>query len=81
MARVFLFNPPAPDGRGFTREGRCTQEAGVWATQWPPVTLTTAAALLEADGHHLCVVDFPARGATIRDLQSLVRSEHPDIAL
>jgi len=81
MARVFLFNPPAPDGRGFTREGRCTQEAGVWATQWPPVTLTTAAALLEADGHHLRLVDFPARGATIRDLEAMVRSEHPDIAL
>jgi len=33
---ILLFNPPAPDGRGYTREGRCTQEAGVWGTQWPP---------------------------------------------
>jgi len=60
LARVLLFNPPHPEGKGFTREGRCTQEAGVWATQWPPVTLATAAAFLERDRHDLKVVDCPA---------------------
>jgi len=60
VARVFLLNPPHPEGKGFTREGRCTQEAGVWGTQWPPVSLATTAAALERDGHCLKVADCPA---------------------
>ncbi len=68
MAHILLFNPPAPGGGGFTREGRCTQEAGVWATQWPPLSLTTAAALLEADGHSVEVQDFPAAGLDLKAL-------------
>jgi hypothetical protein len=64
MARVILFNPPMPGGGGFTREGRCTQEAGVWATQWPPLSLTTAAALPAGDDHTVKVFDFPALGMT-----------------
>ncbi|MGD8369185.1 MAG: radical SAM protein [Desulfobacterales bacterium] len=60
--RVLLVNPPHPEGKGFTREGRCTQEAGVWATQWPPVSLATAAALLEADGRTAEIIDCPAVG-------------------
>lgn len=81
MARILLFNPPTHDRRGFTREGRCTQEAGVWAVQWPPVTLTTAASLLEADGHQVRVVDFPAVGASFDDMEALLRAELPDFAL
>ena len=62
MANILLLNPPHPDGKGFTREGRCTQEAGVWGTQWPPVSLATAAAFLEKDGHAVKVFDCPAVG-------------------
>ncbi len=78
--KVILFNPPAPGGRGFTREGRCTQEAGVWASQWPPVTLATAAAFLAADGHEVHGVDFPARGLTVRDLAARIAALRPDAA-
>lgn len=79
--KVLLFNPPAPDGRGFTREGRCTQEAGVWASQWPPVTLATAAAFLAGDGHEVHGIDFPALGLTVRDLEARIAALHPDAAL
>ena len=78
--KVFLFNPPTPDGRGFTREGRCTQESGVWATQWPPVSLATAAAMLGADGHDVFCIDFPAVAMGIEDLQAFIASHRPDMA-
>ncbi|MCX5905863.1 MAG: radical SAM protein [Deltaproteobacteria bacterium] len=78
--KVFLFNPPTPDGRIFTREGRCTQEAGVWATQWPPVSLATAAALLEADGHDVFCIDFPAVAMGIEDLKAFIAEHRPHLA-
>ena len=81
MAKVFLFNPPAPQGRGFTREGRCTQEAGVWATQWPPVSLATTAALLEKDGHTVKVLDFPALGFTVTTLKRIIRRHQPGFSI
>ena len=46
-----LLNPPTQDNKKFIREGRCTQEQGVWATLWPPVSLATIGAVLEHDGH------------------------------
>ena len=78
LAKVLLLNPPHPEGKGFTREGRCTQEAGVWATQWPPVSLATAAAFLERDGHRLKVIDCPAIGLDRIGLESLARTFLPD---
>ena len=81
MAKVLLFNPPVPGGGGFTREGRCTQEAGVWATQWPPLSLTTAASLLEADGHAVTVFDFPAVGMNVAALMTVLQKDPPDFAI
>jgi len=68
-------------GRGYTREGRCTQEAGVWATQWPPVSLATIAALLEKDGHEVMVMDFPAVGLNAASLKKIIRRNQPDFAI
>jgi len=79
--KVFLFNPPGPQGRGYIREGRCTQETGVWATLWPPVSLATAAAMLNDDGHQVTVVDFPAAGRDLSALVEFVRYHRPDIAI
>ena len=81
MAKIILFNPPAPGGGGFTREGRCTQEAGVWATQWPPLSLTAAAALLEAEGHNVSVFDFPAQDMTKAAISPLIKKNPPDFAV
>ncbi|CAN2046903.1 anaerobic magnesium-protoporphyrin IX monomethyl ester cyclase [Candidatus Magnetomoraceae bacterium gMMP-1] len=76
--KVILFNPPHPEGKGFTREGRCTQEAGIWATQWPPVSLAATAALLERDGHILKVIDCPAIGMDETILTALLKKFQPD---
>ena len=81
MAKILLFNPPGPSGRGFTREGRCTQEAGAWGTQWPPVSLATSAALLEKDGHDVTVADFSALGERENKLFALIDSGKHDLAV
>ena len=78
LAKILLLNPPHPEGKGFTREGRCTQESGVWATQWPPVSLATTAAFLERDGHILRVIDCPAVGLDSARLGALVKNFQPD---
>lgn len=78
---ILLFNPPAPGGRGYTREGRCTQEAGVWGTQWPPLTLATASALLGREGHRVAVRDYPASGLGLPSLAADLRALRPDLAI
>jgi anaerobic magnesium-protoporphyrin IX monomethyl ester cyclase len=81
MSDILLFNPPAPGGLGYTREGRCTQEAGVWGTQWPPLTLATAAALLRRDGHCVTLRDYPATGADLLSLTEDLRRLRPGFAI
>jgi len=81
MARVLLFNPTAPDGAGFTREGRCTQRADFWGTVWPPLSLATAAALLEQDGHVVRVVDFSVRANRRQSLSAIIKTMRPDFAI
>jgi radical SAM superfamily enzyme YgiQ (UPF0313 family) len=81
VAKIFLFNPPDPQDRAYTREGRCTQEAGYWATQWPPLSLATSAALLENDNHSLKVVDFPAAKWRMGDFEKILGRQKPDIAI
>jgi anaerobic magnesium-protoporphyrin IX monomethyl ester cyclase len=78
---VLLFNPPAPDGRGYTREGRCTQEAGVWGTQWPPLSLATAAAMLRSEGRSVALRDYPAVGLGVRALAADLRALRPAFAI
>ncbi len=79
--KILLFNPPAPDGRAYTREGRCTQEAGVWGTQWPPLSLATAAALLRQDGRQVTLRDYPAAGRDLRALAEDLRGLQPAFAI
>lgn len=81
VMNVLLFNPPGPDGKGFTREGRCTQEAGIWKTHWPPVSLATSAAMIEREGHCARTVDFPASGFAVRGLIEAVRKIRPSLAV
>jgi anaerobic magnesium-protoporphyrin IX monomethyl ester cyclase len=81
LAKVFLFNPPGPGNKRYIREGRCTQERRVWATQWPPLSLATAAALLERDGHTIKVMDFPALGSNHGSLVEMVQKDQPHFAI
>ena len=78
---ILLFNPPAPSGRGYTREGRCTQEAGVWGTQWPPLSLATAASMLRGDGRRVTLRDYPAAGLGVDALAADLRALHPTLAI
>jgi radical SAM superfamily enzyme YgiQ (UPF0313 family) len=65
---VLLLNPPTFDNKAFIREGRCNQEQGVWTTLWPPISLTTAAAVLEEAGHKAEVLDCAAQEVDLRVL-------------
>lgn len=79
--KIFLFNPPTPEGKRFIREGRCTQEEGAWGTLWPPVSLATAAAVLERAGHSVILKDFPAQGMELAHLDQVLREFAPDLCL
>jgi anaerobic magnesium-protoporphyrin IX monomethyl ester cyclase len=77
--KVLLLNPPAR--KKFIREGRCTQEQGMWTVLWPPLSLAMIAAVLEGDGHEVKLIDCPAEGVDINELcASLVRFS-PDLCL
>ncbi len=77
--RILLCNPPAGDNRKFIREGRCTQEQGVWSTLWPPVTLATTGAVVERDGHDVVIIDCPARGMSAEGLTAELGRFRPDV--
>jgi radical SAM superfamily enzyme YgiQ (UPF0313 family) len=71
--KVLLLNPPTVEGKGFIREGRCTQEGGVWTTLWPPISLATIGAVLEREGHSVRARDAAAtsypRASLLRDIE------------
>ncbi len=71
--KVLLLNPPTLEGKGFIREGRCTQEGGVWTTLWPPISLATIGAVLEREGHQVEAKDAAAigypRASLLRDIE------------
>jgi anaerobic magnesium-protoporphyrin IX monomethyl ester cyclase len=79
--RVLLFNPPTPDNKKFIREGRCTQEQGVWGTLWPPVSLATTAAVLEQAGHVVRVYDCPAIDMRVSGLLAAAASFAPECVM
>lgn len=79
--KVFLLNPPTLDDKKYIREGRCTQEQGIWTTLWPPVTLATLAAVLLEEGHDVAVLDCPAENLDLERLRERVLSFSPDVAL
>jgi len=79
--RVLLLNPPAGGGRKFIREGRCTQEQGVWATLWPPLSLAVIGAVLERDGHQVRIMDCPAQGRTFDDVKMAIGEMSPGVII
>ncbi|MDY6837297.1 MAG: radical SAM protein [Thermodesulfobacteriota bacterium] len=71
---ILLLNPPTFDNKAYIREGRCNQEQGAWTTLWPPVSLATAASMLEQKGHNVKVLDCAAREIHLRALLKKVRT-------
>lgn len=76
--KTLLLNPPAADGEKFTREGRCTQNDGIWTTLWPPVSLVYTGTLLKNSGYDVKVLDCPAVGMGIENLEEVILSYAPD---
>ena len=79
--KILLLNPPTREGKGFIREGRCTQEGGVWTTLWPPISLATIGAVLERDGHDVTALDGSALGYPRDQLVSDIESDPPDAVI
>jgi radical SAM superfamily enzyme YgiQ (UPF0313 family) len=79
--RILLLNPPTVEGKGFIREGRCTQEGGVWTTLWPPISLATVGAVLERDGHEVEARDASATGYPRAKLLADVAEAPPDAVI
>lgn len=76
--KILLANPPTEDNKLFIREGRCNQEQGAWTTLWPPVTLATAGAVLEVQGHDVDISDCPAQGISHDAFLEKIRSSRYD---
>jgi radical SAM superfamily enzyme YgiQ (UPF0313 family) len=79
--KVLLLNPPTVEGKGFIREGRCTQEGGVWTTLWPPISLATIGAVLERDGHRVEAKDAAATGYARKSLLKDIEKAPPDAVI
>ena len=79
--KVLLLNPPTIDEKQFIREGRCTQEQGVWATLWPPLSLATIGAVLEEDGCTVKIVDCPAQEISWNALEQVITAFLPDVVI
>lgn len=79
--KILLLNPPTLDDRKYIREGRCTQEQGVWATLWPPISLATIGAVLEEDGHEVKIVDCAAQEIKRDELDRLIENFLPQVVI
>jgi len=78
--KILLVNPPFGRGKGYSREGRCTQEAGFWATPWPPYSLAMLAAVLR-NGNSARILDCPAQNISENKLSAVVARSAPDIVM
>ena len=76
-----LINGPGPGGALFTREGRCTQRASIWSTQWPPISLAYLAVVAHQAGHTPRVWDCPAQGIDGPDLVRRLQAARPGLIL
>jgi radical SAM superfamily enzyme YgiQ (UPF0313 family) len=78
---ILLLNPPAQHNKKFIREGRCTQEQGVWGTLWPPVSLAMTGAVLEREGHGVRIIDCPAVSMSFEQLEHELRQFSPRLVI
>ncbi len=70
--KILLLNPPDIKKEKYTREGRCTQGEGIWTTLWPPLSLVYMGTLLRDSGHTVKILDCPADGTEIEDLEKII---------
>lgn len=76
--RICLINPPFTDR--FCRGARW-QASSKGTALWMPIWLIYATGVLEKAGHHVCLIDSPAKRHTRQDLLSEVRVFDPEICV
>ncbi|MBU0701959.1 B12-binding domain-containing radical SAM protein [bacterium] len=79
--RIFLINPPAPDGVMVVREGRCMQRKGAWTAVWSPLSLAICAAVLEQEGIEVSIIDCIVKGVTPKQLILQIAAFKPDLVV
>ncbi len=77
--KILLLNPPDEKGGLFIREGRCTQQEGIWAALWPPISLVYIGTLLKEKKHDVKLIDCPAERISLKMLKPIIQSYQPDV--
>jgi anaerobic magnesium-protoporphyrin IX monomethyl ester cyclase len=77
--KVLLLNPPSVGNIKMVREGRCMQREAAWTAIWPPISLTTTAALLEREGIQTQIVDAVVEEVDFYALRQLLKKTKPDL--
>ncbi len=78
---VIFINPPAAAGVDIVREGRCMQRAGAWTAVWAPISLATAASVIEREGFKCKLIDCIIEGVDLEQLISRVSEFRPSLAV
>lgn len=75
--KILFLNPPSlKTGSAFTREGKCTQDSGVWTTTYPPYSLAQCASIVhEIKGVEVQGFDGSIKSYTLNKLIEIVNKE------
>lgn len=79
--KVYLINPPAPNGVDIVREGRCMQRKGAWTAIWSPISLALCAAVLEQNGFEVKLSDCIAENINLTILIRKIRNFKPELVI
>ena len=79
--RALIVNPPAVDGVGFVREGRCEQRTASFQYLMVPISLPSTAAVLREAGHDVGLIDCIADEIGVTELGERIRAFEPDLVL
>jgi len=79
--RIYLVNPPAPDGVKMVREGRCMQRKGAWTAVWAPISLATMGAILEKEGFQVKLSDCIVENIDFKKLKDTMRQWRPQLVI
>lgn len=79
--KVYLVNPPAPNGIEMVREGRCMQRKGAWTAVWSPISLAYCAAVLEKEGFIVKLTDCIAEKIDNQSLTQKIKSFKPEFVV
>ena len=79
--KIYLLNPPAPQGIKMVREGRCMQRKGAWTTVWPPSSLAYIAAVLREDNFEVFLNDCIVEEINAQKVGELIKAKRPGLVI